>query len=208
MGGGFMLYIKETLKCAEVKLDIAGLECLTLNVIMSPKKIFNVVTLYNPPSHETSFYYNLEVLFGDFKINWFDKCSKQKLKSITVKHKFNQLIKCPTRITKTRKTLIDLAFTNKPERVIKTYNHLTDLSDHNMILVVRKFTKTSKAGLWTLMVVHCLSFVFVFLFLLLSLVFFLWFIVLPLLKKPNQGLGLQISFWLEAYMWSIGCLKL
>ncbi len=45
MGGGVMLYIKETLKCAEVKLDIAGLECLTLNVIMSPKNNFNVVTV-------------------------------------------------------------------------------------------------------------------------------------------------------------------
>ncbi len=171
--------------------DIAGLECLTLNVIMSPKNNFYVVTLYNPPSHDTSFYYNLEemlkflnccteaVLFGDFKINWFDKCSKQKLKSITVKHKFNQLIKCPTRITKTRKTLIDLAFTDKPERVIKTYNHLTDLSDHNMILVVRKLTKKhlqrhqkQDCEHWWSYTVSALYLYFLIFFLLLSLGFF------------------------------------
>ncbi len=48
-GGGVIIYIKDTLKCAEVKLDIAGLECLALNVIMSPKMNFNVVILYTPP---------------------------------------------------------------------------------------------------------------------------------------------------------------
>lgn len=44
-----MIYIKDTFKCAELKLDIAGLECLALNVRMSPKMNFNVVILYNPP---------------------------------------------------------------------------------------------------------------------------------------------------------------
>lgn len=44
-----MIYIKDTFKCAELKLDIAGLECSPLNDRMSPKMNFNVVILYNPP---------------------------------------------------------------------------------------------------------------------------------------------------------------
>lgn len=38
-GGGVMVYIKDTFKCIEVKLDTAGLECLVLNVVMSPKRM-------------------------------------------------------------------------------------------------------------------------------------------------------------------------
>lgn len=60
---------------------------------------------------------------------------------ITFKHTLHQVIQLPTRITKTSKTLIDLIVTNKPERVTKTYDLLTGLSDHNMILMIRKLTK-------------------------------------------------------------------
>ena len=51
------------------------------------------------------------------------------------------MVKGPTRITKQTKTLIDMAFTNKPDRITRTYNLITGLSDHNMTLTVRKFTK-------------------------------------------------------------------
>lgn len=51
------------------------------------------------------------------------------------------MIKGPTRITRQTKTLIDMAFTNKPEHITRTYNLITGLSDHNMILTVRKLTR-------------------------------------------------------------------
>ncbi len=51
------------------------------------------------------------------------------------------MVKGPTRITLTSKTMIDLIVTNRPERVTRTYNLLTGLSDHNMTLIVRKLTK-------------------------------------------------------------------
>ena len=47
----------------------------------------------------------------------------------------------PTRITKTSKTMIDVLFTNKADRIVKTYNYLTGLSDHNLVLFARKLTK-------------------------------------------------------------------
>lgn len=60
---------------------------------------------------------------------------------ILSKHDFQQMVKGPTRITRMSKTMIDLMVTNRPERVTKTYNLLTGLSDHNMTLIVRKLTK-------------------------------------------------------------------
>ncbi len=49
------------------------------------------------------------------------------------------MISEPTRIS--RKTLLDLVFTNKPERITKTYNLVCGLSDHNMVLIARKKKK-------------------------------------------------------------------
>ena len=52
-----------------------------------------------------------------------------------------QMICKPTRITKSSQTLIDLIFTNKADRIKKTYNLITGLSDHNLTLASRKLTK-------------------------------------------------------------------
>ncbi len=150
-GGGVLIYIKDIFKCTQVNLDTYGLECLILNVVLSPKMNFNVIVLYNLPKHNVTFYQNFllkalnyrsaNTVLGDFNINWLDKNCKQKLKTVNSKHKLHQIIKEPTRISKTSKTLIDLIFTNKPDRVSKTYNLLTGLSDHNMILIIRKLNK-------------------------------------------------------------------
>ena len=51
------------------------------------------------------------------------------------------MVKGPTRVTQTSKTIIDLIVTNRPERITRVYNLLTGLSDHNMILVARNLTK-------------------------------------------------------------------
>ena len=47
----------------------------------------------------------------------------------------------PSRITKSSQTLIDFIFTNKPDRIKKTYDLITGLSDHNPTLALRKLTK-------------------------------------------------------------------
>ncbi len=81
------------------------------------------------------------ILLGDFNINWLNNSKKKTLKIITSKYKLHQMITSPTRITHTSKTLIDLTFTNKPERVTNIYNLLTGLSDYNLTLIVRKLSK-------------------------------------------------------------------
>jgi len=52
---------------------------------------------------------------GDFNINWGEKTGRKKLKEITNKFNFSQLIQGSTRITNSPKTQIDLIFTNRPE---------------------------------------------------------------------------------------------
>lgn len=120
-----------------------NLECLGWTVILSSNMEFSIAVLYNP--HDVIFCKELKnllsvvensrecMLFGD--INWKDKSGESKLKSIMKKYKYEQLIDRTE-----SKTLIDLIFTNRPER-IKTYYLIIGLSDHSMILIIRKLTK-------------------------------------------------------------------
>lgn len=129
-------------------------ECLGLNVILLPNMNCNIVVLYNPPSHGADFFNELKsllsvcdkcnecILFGDFNINWIKKSEKSKLKPVMEKFKYKQLLDKPAHITRKSGNLIDLIFTNRPERAVKMYNLIiTGLSDHNMTLIVRKRTK-------------------------------------------------------------------
>nr|XP_054591087.1 uncharacterized protein LOC129154844 [Nothobranchius furzeri] len=150
--GGVLIYIREQFKVKELDMGV-NLECIGLSVILSPTMKFSIVVLYNPPSHDVNFYDELRnllsivddshefMLFGDFNINWKDKKGRAKLKLTRDKFKYKQLIDSPTRVTRKSETLIDLILTNRPEGVTKIYNHITGLSDHNMILVIRKLTK-------------------------------------------------------------------
>lgn len=61
-----------------------------------------------------------------------------KKKKGTEKHVQKQIIEEPTRIAKSLETLTDQLFTNRPDRIKTSYNLATGLSDHNMLLFVRK----------------------------------------------------------------------
>ena len=103
---------------------------------------FNIIGVYRPPSADDTFYdqlaevlkecnHNKEILLmGDFNVDWEDKSKRKKLKAVTDKFHLDQLVKGPTRIAKCSNTQIDLIFTNKPERITKSYNLITGLSDH------------------------------------------------------------------------------
>ena len=153
-GGGVMIYVKDAIKCERIKLDTADdVECVAITVVLSQQMSFILIAFYRPPSANDSFYSTLAnmlkqckqqkevILMGDFNLNWEDKGKRKKLKAITDKYNLQQVIKGPTRVTKRSSTMLDLIFTNKPERVTKTYNLLTALSDHNLTLVARKLTK-------------------------------------------------------------------
>ncbi len=63
------------------------------------------------------------ILIGDYNCNWdpdHSNISAQtgKLKDLATRYQFEQLIKGHTRITDNTATLLDLAFTNKPENIV------------------------------------------------------------------------------------------
>lgn len=101
-GGDVLIYSREYFKCVEYELNM-NLECLGPNVILLPNMNFNIVVLYNPPSHGTDFYNQLKsllsicdkcnkcILFGDFNINWMEKSEKSKPK--LVMEKFTTFLK-------------------------------------------------------------------------------------------------------------------
>ena len=60
------------------------------------------------------------------------------LKGIFRLHDFKQLIDCPTRITKLSAILIDLTVTNNPRNIVKQAVAPFSLSDHDLVLCVRK----------------------------------------------------------------------
>ena len=154
-GGGVVIYIRDSFKTASIELDYNDIpiECIGVTIHLSPEMRFRIIVLYNHPTHTNSFYNALEkllkivshktevIIFGDFNVNWANKKSRSKLKSTMSKFDFSQVIEGPTRITKSTQSQIDLLFTNRVERICKTYNLITGLSDHNMILAARKLTK-------------------------------------------------------------------
>lgn len=148
-----LLYVKGNIQCKQMVLPENGLECVGVTICLSPEISFNVVVLYRPPNEKDAFFYmlkdvlkvcsNKETIFmGDFNLNWLDKTRSNKLRHLAKQFNLTQIIKNPTRITNFTKTLLDLIFTNKSDRVNKTYNLITGLSDHNLTLVSRKLSKT------------------------------------------------------------------
>ena len=113
-------------------------------MILSPQMSFTLIVIYQPPSSNVSFYDQFKkvlcqcdfkkevIVMGDLNLNWEDMSSRKKLKQITDSFNLTQIVKGPTRITNSTSTQIDLILTNRPERITKSYNVVTRLSDHNM----------------------------------------------------------------------------
>lgn len=92
-GGGVMIYVKDNIQCNEICWsNCKELECIGLNIILSPQMSFFLIVIYQPSSSNSSFYehfqnllrecnFNKEVIImGDFYINWMDKAIRKKLK--------------------------------------------------------------------------------------------------------------------------------
>ncbi len=148
------MYVNHCIKCKEIEFNtLVDIEYIAVTIVLSLCMTFNVVGTYRPPSSSSMFYDYLRnllkgfdrnkelILVGDFNINWNEKSNRKKLQQIVIHFNLIQFIQGPTRITSSSETQIDLIFSNKPERITKSIHLLTGLSDHNLILVVRKLTK-------------------------------------------------------------------
>lgn len=62
-GGGVMIYVKDRIQCNEIHWsNCEELECIGLNIILSPQMSFTLIVIYRPPSSSISFYEKFEKL--------------------------------------------------------------------------------------------------------------------------------------------------
>ena len=144
--GGVLIYAKDIFNCKEIHVSNQnGLELICLDIPLSPQMSFVLIVIYRPPLSNIDFYEKLDnllkqcnfqkevIIMGDLNINWEDKQNRKNLKRVMGGMDLTQLIHGPIRITNSASTQIDLVFSNRPERILKSFNMLRGLSDHNLI---------------------------------------------------------------------------
>ena len=154
-GGGVCIFVKANLNF-RLREDISkdNLELLATEICKSHSRPFLVVTWYRPPNSPLSIFSALQevidiidaensefYLLGDFNCDLLsespDGSTKELLKISTI-YDLTQIISQPTRITSTSKTLIDLCFTNYPDKARVSGTHSLGISDHSLIYLIRK----------------------------------------------------------------------
>ncbi|XP_068684907.1 uncharacterized protein [Montipora foliosa] len=154
-GGGVCFYVKKSINFS-VRNDLCmdSLENLCIEIRKPRSKSFIVATWYRPPNSLVGIFSPFEeligkldslntefYLLGDLNCNMaasqFDSDTR-KLLTITDVYGLQQLITEPTRITETSATLMDLIFTNCPDKVLCSGVRHIGISDHSMVYVYRK----------------------------------------------------------------------
>lgn len=72
---------------------------------------------------------------GYFNLNWFDRMRRRDVKDMADTFQLTLGVENPTRPTTSLKTFLDFISTNKVDRISKTYNLITGISDRNLTLV-------------------------------------------------------------------------
>ena len=135
------------------------MEAVCIEVRKPKSKPFLIVSLYRPPNSRSQIFNEIEMLVKhldneekEFVILGGLNCdlssrplyqqSENLLQMINLYHLY-QLIKEPTRITSTSKTLIDLVITNKPGNYLRSGVIHSGISDHSMVYACRKISTSN-----------------------------------------------------------------
>ena len=161
-GGGLCLYVRSHYNCKKISIPNQGIgadlaEMLWVEVSTKKAKIA-VGVFYKPPKIPYACFekvfdsllhiygrYQNTILLGDFNANMLNPESlevKALNNFITEPFDLKQLIKTPTRITETSKTLIDLIFVGHDENVL--FSGATDapgISDHHFTYLAYNIKK-------------------------------------------------------------------
>ena len=155
-GGGVSFYVLENIPYQRRHdLEWNDLECIWIEIIFPKTKGFLVGVIYKPPDSSNHLSENFEeklnemletvmaenkecILMGDMNCNYLERSEHKEVKSIISNNGLKQLIKSPTRITNNSKTLIDVIYSNEPEKINSIKVIPADLSDHELLGCVRK----------------------------------------------------------------------
>ena len=156
-GGGVCFFVKNSINFStRHDLNVDDLENLCVEIQNPRSKPFLVVTWYRPPDSLTGIFESFEILLrkldsfnieyhllGDINCNLavsrYDNDTR-KLVSITDIYGLHQLINEPTRITETSQTLIDLIYTNCPDKIVCSGVRHIGISDHSIVFAYRKLS--------------------------------------------------------------------
>ena len=152
--GGVGIYLKNQLEFTirqDIELHNIDTESLWIKIFITKSQSITVGVIYNHPNSKISNFLNLfrEILIkinnenhncyitGDFNINTLEKSTKNSINNYSLMIKsvnFHNIIKTPTRITKTSATCIDHLYTNNKTSIIKKFILIDNISDHFPLL--------------------------------------------------------------------------
>ena len=161
-GGGVCIYIRTNIIYA-IRSDLKSkkLESLSIEVQKPRSKPFVITTWYRPPNSPAELFQHFEnligkvdtentehIILGDFNCDFMPDCcdsNYNELRNISDIYNLTQLIESPTRVTLHSSSLIDLIFTNRPDRVVCSGVAHLGISDHSLIYVYRKLSIPSES---------------------------------------------------------------
>ena len=156
-GGGVCIYIKDTL-AFNIRSDIKNDNCefIFLDVLLPKTKPILVGVCYRPPD-DSRFLQNLEnnillsdlnneqetYILGDFNIDYSKPNSnlKKELSRFMNSFHLDQIITCPTRITESSCSTIDLILISDTSKISNSGVINSSISDHCIIYCCRKISK-------------------------------------------------------------------
>ena len=156
-------FLRNSINC-KLRHDLIPpeLECVCIEIIKPHSRPFLVSTVYRPPSAPPEFFDNLEKLIkaiddenkdmyvlGDLNGDMFRKDNEINTPTMTVKslyeqYQLYQLIYHSTRVTMKISGLSDHIVTNTPEKILDSGEIHTGISDHSLILAIRKISIMNK----------------------------------------------------------------
>ena len=156
-GRGVCFYVRSTINYTpHLDLNIDHLENLCIEIRKPRAKPFLVITWYRPPDSTVDKFSCFEklvgkldargleyYLMGDINVNLAAPHSDNNshlLTSITDLYGLHQLICEPTRVSKSFSTIIDLIFTNFPNRVVCSGVSHISISDHSLVYAFCKLS--------------------------------------------------------------------
>ena len=128
-GGGVMVYVPEQFKVVRRKeLEDDAVEALWIEV-RTVNMVVLVCNVYRPPDAPAVWFDDFasmmekaageraeRIVLGDFNCNMMKRDSTSlKLEGATMEYGLVQVMNCPTRVTETTESMIDLMFTSEPE---------------------------------------------------------------------------------------------
>ena len=158
-GGGLAVYIRHTFKATLIK-DVSGIsdenfQQLWIKVQVRHCKSILICTVYRPPCATLTFSDGMSsslldmlllgneiIILGDLNCNILDDTvGSRALRELCATFNLTQLVKEPTRITETKRSLIDVIICTDPTLAESCSVVASSISDHNLVEVTLRIRR-------------------------------------------------------------------